>query len=138
MGIELARTPPSMAVIGQLVAKLVAGVASRFKASSCSAASACLTALTTEAKKVGGGLSKVVVRSRCLNISRRNHGTFDRIPDRFYLISIEILLLSHTLSLTFLAKRPPAVMSEEKRVFLQASGEMNSYVSLVVFYFCLL
>ena len=55
MGIELVRTLPSMAVIGQLVAKLVADVASRFKACSYSAASACLTAVTTEAKKVGGG-----------------------------------------------------------------------------------
>ena len=51
---------------------------------------------------------------------------YDWIPDRFYLISREILLLSHRLSFPFLAKRPPAVMSEEKCVFLQASGELNS------------
>jgi len=42
-----------------LVAKLAAGVSGRFEACNRSAASACLTALTTEAKKVGEGSSKV-------------------------------------------------------------------------------
>ena len=48
-------TPPSEAAIGTLEAKLVAGVEGRFEV--CSAASACLTALTTAAKKAGEGWS---------------------------------------------------------------------------------
>ena len=48
-------TPPGEAAIGTLEAKLVAGVEGRFEV--CSAASACLTALTTAAKKAGEGWS---------------------------------------------------------------------------------
>ena len=61
LSIELAKrqrrtragTPPSVAAIGKLVAKLVAGVEGRFEV--CSAASACLTAFTEEARKAGYG-----------------------------------------------------------------------------------
>ena len=47
--------PLSGPAIGKLVAKLAAGVVGGFEVGSCSAASACLTAVTTEAKKVGEG-----------------------------------------------------------------------------------
>ena len=50
-------TPPSAATIGKLVAKLVAGVEGRFEV--CSAASACLTAFTAEARKAGYGWSDI-------------------------------------------------------------------------------
>ena len=50
-------TPPSEAAIGTLEAKLVAGVEGRFEV--CSAASACLTALTTAARKAGEGWSDI-------------------------------------------------------------------------------
>ena len=50
-------TPPSEAAIGTLEAKLVAGVEGRFKVYS--AASACLTALTTAARKAGEGWSDI-------------------------------------------------------------------------------
>ena len=50
-------TPPSEAAIGMLEAKLVAGVEGRFEV--CSAASACLTALTTAARKAGEGWSDI-------------------------------------------------------------------------------
>ena len=49
--------PPSEAAIGTLEAKLVAGVEGRFKVYS--AASACLTALTTAARKAGEGWSDI-------------------------------------------------------------------------------
>jgi len=45
--------PPSMAASGTLVVEEAAGVKGRFEA--CSAASSCLTALTTDAKKAGEG-----------------------------------------------------------------------------------
>ena len=50
-------TPPSEAAIGTLEAKLVAGVEGRFEVYS--AASACLTALTTAARKAGEGWSDI-------------------------------------------------------------------------------
>ena len=50
-------TPPSEAAFGTLEAKLVAGVEGRFEV--CSAASACLTALTTAARKAGEGWSDI-------------------------------------------------------------------------------
>ena len=49
--------PPSEAAIGTLEAKLVAGVEGRFKVYS--AASTCLTALTTAARKAGEGWSDI-------------------------------------------------------------------------------
>ena len=51
------RNAPSEAAIGTLEAKLVAGVEGRFEV--CSAASACLTALTTAARKAGEGWSDI-------------------------------------------------------------------------------
>ena len=57
--------PPSEAAIGTLEAKLVAGVEGRFKVYS--AASACLTALTTAARKAGEGWSDIgFIYCRCL------------------------------------------------------------------------
>ena len=50
-------TPPSEAAIGTLEAKLVAGVEGRLGV--CSAASACLTSLTTAARKAGEGWSNI-------------------------------------------------------------------------------
>ena len=50
-------TPPSEATIGTLEAKLVAGVEGRFEVYS--AASTCLTALTTAARKAGEGWSDI-------------------------------------------------------------------------------
>ena len=50
-------TPPSEAAIGTLEAKLVAGVEGRFEVYS--AASTCLTALTTAARKAGEGWSNI-------------------------------------------------------------------------------
>ena len=52
-------TPPSAPAFGKLVTKLAAGVAGRFEACNCSAASACLTAVTMEAKKAEESWSKV-------------------------------------------------------------------------------
>ena len=55
-------TPPSEAAIGTLEAKLVAGVEGRFEVGS--AASACLTALTTAARKAGEGRRVRTLESR--------------------------------------------------------------------------
>ena len=63
LGIELAKDKPGMlpstAAFCKLVEKLAAGISSRIEACNCSAASACLTAVTMEAKKAGEGWSRV-------------------------------------------------------------------------------
>ena len=58
-----------------------------------------------------------------MNLLRRPISASDRIPDRFYVIRMEVLSLSRRRSI-LPRKTSPAAKSEEKRMFSKATSKI--------------